>query len=252
MAMFLSRKTRTNNKAQNSRRRAIDDLSCMACAPQNTFRFTDSQAMDVAMVLAEEYVRKADPCPFETKLLPIEPTSPEPSPQLSEPDFPSPSCMLSPRAAATLGLRTINEELATADCDATPLSSMIPPFPRPPRGNVFAAAPLPSPASTIRVPSNQQPPPAFLTEDRAFLSLPLRSTRTRMRARVPTTSTNTTRIVSSNSTVYGSDSFPAYGGKDATETGFSKRQSRFSLRAKHTLQSPSIKGPVRWIRRLFS
>ncbi|KAJ1801410.1 hypothetical protein LPJ59_000292 [Coemansia sp. RSA 2399] len=252
MAMFLSRKPRSNNKAPSSRRRAIDDLSCMACAPQNTFRFTDSQAMDVAMVLAEEYVRTASPCPFEPKLHPIEPTSPEPSPQVSESAFPSPSCMLSPRAAATLGLRTINEELASADCDATPLSSMIPPFPRPPRGNVFAAAPLPSPASTLRVPSNQQhpPPAAFLTQEHAFLSLPLRSTRTRARARVPTS--NTSRIVSSSSTVYGSESFPGISENDASHSTFTSRRSRFSLRAKNTFRRPAIKDSVRWIRRLFA
>ncbi|KAJ2545936.1 hypothetical protein EV175_005787 [Coemansia sp. RSA 1933] len=251
MAMFLSRRTRTNNKAQHSRRRAIDDLSCMACTPQNTFRFTDSQAMDVAMVLAEEYVRTADPCPFEPKLRPIEPTSPEPSPkQATESEFPSPSCMLSPRAAATLGLRTINEELASVDCDATPLSAMIPPFPRPPRGTFFAA-PLPSPASTLRVPSNCQPPPSSsITQDRAFLSLPLRSTRTRTRARVPTATTS--RIVSSNSTVYGTEPFPPLVDKASGSDTVSNRRSRFSLRAKNTFHSPAIKDSVRWFRNLFT
>ncbi|KAJ2505447.1 hypothetical protein H4217_009227, partial [Coemansia sp. RSA 1939] len=68
MAMFLSRKAKSNSNgnynggaARNDRRRGMNELSCMACTPQNSFRFTDSQAMDVAMVLAEEYVRTADP-----------------------------------------------------------------------------------------------------------------------------------------------------------------------------------------------
>ncbi|KAJ2664925.1 hypothetical protein IWW48_000539 [Coemansia sp. RSA 1200] len=280
MAMFLSRKAKSNNgngssgAARNDLRRGMNELSCMACAPQNSFRFTDSQAMDVAMVLAEEYVRTADPWPTKPTGLPIEPTSPDATPEARASGFPppSPSWMQSPRAAATLGLRTISEELADADCDAMPLSAMIPPFPRPPRGNAVAPASLTSPAATLRVPSGQQCPPETIPADaRGFLSLPMRSTRTRMRARVPTAGTastaaaaaaavsTTSRIVSSNSTVYGSDSFPAHGEKASDNTAFLKRRSRFSLRVKpvhsdNNENSPSSasKNPVRWIRQLFA
>ncbi|KAJ2689608.1 hypothetical protein GGH99_002784 [Coemansia sp. RSA 1285] len=280
MAMFLSRKAKSNSNgnynggaARNDRRRGMNELSCMACTPQNSFRFTDSQAMDVAMVLAEEYVRTADPWPTKPTGLPIEPTSPDatPEPQASGFPPPSPSWMQSPRAAATLGLRTISEELAStdADCDAMPLSAMIPPFPRPPRGSAVAPASLTSPAATLRVPSGQQCPPATIPADaRGFLSLPMRSTRTRMRAHVPTAGTTSTaaasasttsRIVSSNSTVYGSDSFPAHGEKSSGSSAFLKRRSRFSLRVKpvhsnNDEESPSSasKNPVRWIRQLFA
>ncbi|KAJ1986021.1 hypothetical protein GGI25_006107 [Coemansia spiralis] len=247
MPFFLSHKPSTisaqSSKKPSRRKAANAALSCVACTPHSSFGLTDSQAMDVAMVLAEEYVRAAEPYTQPASSLPIE----TPSPPLSPQTVSSHSTDADP---TRLGLQAVGEQqqcFLEAGLDTAPQSAFTL-LPAAATRTTTVAAALPSPTSTLRISSGRQHRPVFAAEDQMFLSLPLRSTRTHTRPRMDMPDARS-RTVSSNSTVCAPAVLWGKIDEDAG-TDVCRRRSQFAHESKDKTKNP-LKGSMRWVRRLF-